>query len=80
MDKIIDIEKRYSKELEDIRYILQNLENGRYYENTNVRMDGYLSTNITKLKEELNDLLNKIEYNKESEHEKLAEAIKDIQL
>lgn len=78
MDKVIDIKRRYSKELEDINYILQNLENDRYYEKSGARMDGYLSTNISNLRKGIEDLIEKIEYNEESEHEKLAEALKDV--
>ena len=62
-EKVVDVKDRYSREIEEIRYILQNLENGRYYENSGAKMDGYLSTNIIKLKKYLNDLINKVEYN-----------------
>jgi hypothetical protein len=79
MDKVIDIKKRYSRELEDIDYILRNLENGRYYENTKAKMDGYLATNIADIRKDLNDLINKIEYNKDSIDEKIGKEFSKIQ-
>ncbi|NFM95324.1 hypothetical protein FDC09_17175, partial [Clostridium botulinum] len=66
MEKILDVKKRYSRELEDIDYILRNLENGRYYENTKAKMDGYLATNVADIRKKVDDLINKIEYNKDS--------------
>lgn len=75
MDKVIDIKKRYSRELEDIDYILRNLENGRYYENTKAKMDGYLATNIADIRKDLNDLINKIEYNKDSIDEEIGKEL-----
>ena len=80
MEKVIDIKKRYSKEIQDINYILQNLENDRYYEKSGAKMDGYLSTNISKLKKGFEDLIYKLEYNQDSEYDKLTEALKDINL
>ncbi|EQB3101479.1 hypothetical protein ACYIU4_002842 [Clostridium botulinum] len=77
----MDVKKRYSRELEDIDYILRNLENGRYYENTKAKMDGYLATNVQNIRKYLNDLINKIEYNKDSTDEQLIkelDKIKDI--
>ncbi|ACA55189.1 hypothetical protein FDC45_15040 [Clostridium botulinum] len=81
MEKILDVKKRYSRELEDIDYILRNLENGRYYENTKAKMDGYLATNVADIRKKVDDLINKIEYNKDSIDEQLIkelDKIKDI--
>ena len=78
MEKSVDVTGRYSREIEEIKYILQNIENGRYYENSGARMDGYLSTNITKLRENLRDLIKKIEYNLNSDDEKLANELSNI--
>ncbi|AGK97601.1 hypothetical protein [Clostridium pasteurianum] len=73
-EKVIDISKKYSREISEISYILDNLEKGRYYENTGSKMDGYLSTNICNLRDELNELFNKIEYNKDSINEEMRKA------
>ncbi|NFG25980.1 hypothetical protein FC777_02345 [Clostridium botulinum] len=77
MEKVIDIKKKYSHELNEINYTLQNLENGRYYENTGARMDGCLATNIQKLKEYLNDLFTKIEYNQDSVSDEIKSIVKE---
>ena len=74
MDKKVDVKKKYSREFEDIDYILRNLENGRYYENTNARGDGGLVTNIQKLRANIVKLINKIEYDKESIDDQILEA------
>ena len=47
------------------------LEKGRIYDLTNAQMDGYLSTNIEQLREMLENLIYKIEYDEESMNEKL---------
>ena len=70
MDMIVDVSDRYSVEILDIKNKLNQLEKGRIYELTHAKMDGYLSTNIEQLRESINDLLYKIEYNKESANEK----------
>lgn len=77
-EKVVDVKDRYSREIEEIRYILQNLENGRYYENSGAKMDGYLSTNIIKLKKYLNNLINKVEYNLDSDEDEIVKAFSDI--
>ncbi|MGG7177215.1 hypothetical protein ACQPU1_06480 [Clostridium paraputrificum] len=77
-EKVVDIGKRYSREIEEIRYILRNLENGRYYENSGAKMDGYLSTNIANIKKCLGDLINKVEYNLDSDNERIEKELKDI--
>lgn len=75
MEKEIDIKDKYSRELQDINYILQNLEMGRYYENTGAKMDGYLATNIQKLRDSILSLIDKIEYNKDSISEELLKTL-----
>lgn len=75
MEKKIDIKKKYSRELEDIDYILRNLENGRYYEKSGAKMDGYLATNIQNLRKNINVLLDKIEYDKESIDDQIARLV-----
>jgi len=74
MEKKVDINMKYSQELEDIDYILRNLENGRYYENTNAKGDGSLVTNIQKLRGNIAKLINKIEYDKESIDDEITKA------
>lgn len=70
-DKIIDITKKYSLEIERVNYILRQLKSGRYYESTNIPQDGYLNTHLNKLTDELNGLVKKIEYGLDSDEEKL---------
>ncbi|MBY6816454.1 hypothetical protein HYH38_08355 [Clostridium botulinum] len=77
MEKVIDIKKKYSHELNEINYILQNLEIGRYYESTGARMDGSLATNIQKLKKNLNELFDKIEYNEDSVSDEIKSIVKE---
>lgn len=73
MEKNVDVRNKYSHELSEINYILQNLENGRYYENSRAQCDGYLATNIQNLRKHLNELLDKVEYNEKSVKEELKE-------
>ncbi|NFA60837.1 hypothetical protein K8O96_03130 [Clostridium sporogenes] len=79
MEKVVDVKKRYSRELEDIDYILRNLENGRYYKNTKAKMDGYLATNVSDIRKKVDDLINKIEYNKDSIDEQLMKELAKVQ-
>ncbi|MBW9169745.1 hypothetical protein K2F43_00830 [Clostridium estertheticum] len=79
MDKVLNIKDRYSRELEDIDYILRNLENDRYYEKSGATMDGYLATNILKIRKTLKDLINKIEYAKDSTDECLMKELSKVQ-
>lgn len=72
MGKVIDITGRYSHELNSIANITRQLKNGRIYELSGAKMDGYLHTQIKKLEEEISELILKIEYNKESFSEKIS--------
>lgn len=76
MSKVVDISDRYSSEILDIKNKLNQLEKGSIYELTGAKMDGYLSTNAEKLRESINDLLYKVEFNKESMNEKVAKEMK----
>lgn len=78
MGKIIDVKSKYSQELEDIDYTLRNLENNRYYEKSGAKMDGYLATNIQNVRKNIADLINKIEYDKESIDDKISEAFSKV--
>lgn len=76
-EKVIDIGRRYSSEINDINNILHHLERGRYSEKSRARMDGSISTQVENLKTLLDDLLNKIEYNKPSKKEILGAELRD---
>ena len=54
------IEERYTSELADIASRLDKLRNGRVYELSNVQSDGFIATNVDKLKDQVNKLLGKI--------------------
>lgn len=64
--KVIDIKNKYSMELQEIKNKLHDLEVGRIYELTRVQQDGYLAKNISDLRQMLNKLINKIEFEKDS--------------
>lgn len=72
MNRVVDVSDRYSAEILNIKNKLNQLEKGRVYELTGAKMDGYLSTNIEQLRESINDLLYKIEFNKESINERVS--------
>ena len=55
------IEERYTSELADIASRLDKLRNGRVYELSNVQSDGFIATNVDKLKDQVKKLLGKIQ-------------------
>ena len=55
------IEERYTSELADIASRLDKLRTGRVYELSNVQSDGFIATNVDKLKDQVNKLLGKIQ-------------------
>ncbi|EOR24975.1 hypothetical protein A499_06485 [Niallia nealsonii AAU1] len=59
-DKMDEVRRRYSHEINEVANKLRDLENGRIKEITDVNMDGYLSTNIISLRKDLNDLFAKV--------------------
>ncbi|MGP4069748.1 hypothetical protein [Halobacillus sp. B29] len=69
----IDIAKDYDFEIQEIKNRLKYLENGHIYELTKSPQDGSLSTNIQKLRKQLNDLFSKIENQAPSDFEKMDE-------
>lgn len=71
MDKKVDVIKKYEHEILNIKNKLNQLEDGKVYEITNAKMDGYLAKNIEQLRDMLTDLLYKIEYGEESFGEEL---------
>ncbi len=60
------LEKKYSHELHDIKSKLDQLRNGRVYEISNVKSDGYISTNIDQLEKSIANLLSKVENGEDS--------------
>ncbi len=80
MDKKVDITGKYKQEILDIKNKLNQLDKGRVYEISDIKTDGYLSTNIEKLRRMIVGLIYKIEYGEDSEVEKLREAFDKINL
>ena len=68
------IVEKYSMEIENIRYRLERLEQERFYELSNAKSDGYLSTNIQNLRKDIAILLNKIENNSDYISDEIAKA------
>lgn len=68
------IVEKYSMEIENIRYRLERLEQERFYELSNAKSDGYLSTNIQNSRKDIAILLNKIENNSDSISDEIAKA------
>ena len=60
-----DIKKEFASEIRGIDEILSQLENNRIYELTNVKTDGSLAKNASKLREEISGLLFKIQNGKD---------------
>lgn len=71
MEKKIDVIVKYNHELLHIKNKLNQLESGRVYDISNIKMDGYLSRHIKELREMIADLLYKIEYDEESISEEI---------
>ena len=72
----LGIAKRYSSEIREIANKLNELEKGRIYEFTNVRMDGALATNIKQLHVMISGLLSKIDRQQPSIKEEQASLFK----
>ena len=68
----------YSLEIKRINEKLEQLEQGRVYELSQVKSDGLLATNIKQLRMMLVDMVCKIQGGEEGSSEKLAEIIKMI--
>lgn len=71
MNEQIDIKKVFSNELGNINNKLNQLENGRVYEMSQVPSDGNLRTNVCQLREMIVDLLMKLEGKKPTLEEEL---------
>ena len=57
----MNIIEEYSREIQEISNMLDKLRNGRVLEISGVGADGYLSTNVDRLEEEIAQLLEKIQ-------------------
>lgn len=69
---------KYSMEISAIEDSLSKLYKGQVMEISGVPMDGKLSTNIQKLTNQIDDLLNKIANNQIGNEERISEAINSI--
>jgi len=73
------LQVKYEKEIYEISYILNKLENGRIYGiNSNNRSDGSLEHNVSILRNQLNDLIYKIDNNKPSQQEIIERAYRKV--
>lgn len=68
----MNIIEKYSQEISDINYKLEQLEQGRFKELSRANSDGLLANNVQKLREDIAILLNKIENNSDSISDELA--------
>ena len=73
-----EITDEYSHEILDIRNKLNQLENGRIYELSDAKMDGYLATNISELRELIIDLLYKIQSGEEGTATRLGNIMRGL--
>lgn len=71
------IQKRYSREIDEIKNKLEDLKKGRIYEISHAKMDGYLATNAEQILKQFNELLVSIDNDLPSINEQLHEAFKD---
>lgn len=78
MEKKIDIVNKYQHEILNIKNKLNQLDKGRVYEISDIKQDGYLSTNVDQLREMISDLIYKIEYGEEPATERIRRAIDKI--
>ena len=73
MEKLnYSIKEEYSHELNEIGNKLKQLKDGRVYELSNAKMDGFLSTNVQKLESEICELLSKIQNGNEGTTSEMA--------
>lgn len=70
----MSIKEKYSQEISDIQTKLDQLEAGRFAENTNADTDGLLATNVNQLRKMIFKLLAKIDKNSDSETDVLLKA------
>lgn len=70
MTEKVDLVNKYSLELSEIRNQLQDLKNGKVYEISNVKSDGYISTEVDQLTTNLVKLISKIVHDESGALEK----------
>ena len=70
------VKEKYSYEINEINYRLRNLEEGRVLDLYGTNMDGYLNTNIIKLRKELNELFSKVVNGTDSVNDELNDLFK----
>lgn len=73
----MDIKKEYAWEIIQIENKLRQLESKRIYELTGYKGDGHIYNNVQKLREEIYDLLDKIENGKESRGKELGRKLNE---
>ena len=79
MEKLdYSISDEYSHELNEIKYKLETMERGRVYELSGAKSDGYLATNVSQLRELINDLLNKIQNGREGTATELGNLMRSL--
>lgn len=68
MDKVFNIRNKYSQEIGEILFLLKEVGSGRIYgfPGNCTPGDDELKTNVDTLTEKFNDLLDKLEYEKNS--------------
>lgn len=69
MEKVIDVKNKYAQEIADIHFLLKQVGSGRIYgfPGNCTPGDDELETNVDRLTEKINALLDKIEYGKDTE-------------
>lgn len=72
-EKSKGIIKKYEAEIQEIKYILENLKLGRITEISRANMDGSLATNATKLEKQITELLIKIDRELPSTYDDLSD-------
>ena len=72
-----NLKERYSFEINEIADKLNQIEQGRVYENSGSKMDGFLSTNVKQLRKMISDLLIKIQTGKDGTEEEIAKLFID---
>lgn len=70
MDNKLDISNKYSRELDDIYLTLQEIEREVNNDNNEAQKE-YLVSITKNVREKINELVDKIQYNKESIKEKI---------
>lgn len=74
MEKLdYSIKEKYCDELREIKFRLDRLKDGKIYELSNTKSDGFLKANIDKLYFEIAELLFKIQNGRKGEDSEISE-------